>query len=146
MTETKRKIVAENPEEFLKKCFYHELQIKGKLELIRHYKELAESITAEIKETPTFNLAPSNKIEKYVLEIVNIEEDIEKEIIALREDIALVQEVINVLDKPMQKVLMEARYLKHKKWKEIALSMNFSCRRVQQFHKEALQKISQHFV
>lgn len=143
MTEKQKALLVEEPKEFLKLCFYHEQRIKEKQELIRHYRELSESITAEIKEVTTFGLMPSNKIESCTLEIVSLEEDIKAEIEALRRDRALVQEAIDLLDDGDQKLLMEARYLRHVKWEDIMASLDVSYRWTLRLHGLALQKISE---
>lgn len=143
MTEHEKAALAKDPKLFLQKCFYHELRIQEKQELIRHYREMAESITAEIKEVTTFSLTPSNKIEKCALEIVSIEEDIEREIERLRADRQLVQEAIDLLEDGSQKLLLEARYLRHVKWEEIAEKLDISYRWTLRLHGIALQKISE---
>lgn len=143
MTEEQRKQVAENPKDFLKCCWYHEQRIKEKQELIRHYQEMAESITAEIKEVTTFSLTPSHKIENCAIEIVSIQDDIRKEISELRKDLHIVQEVIDLLDDSSQRLLMEARYLRRMKWEDIMELLDISYRWTLRLHGIALQKISE---
>ena len=84
MTEKQKKLLAENPAEFLKSCWYHNQWIKLKLEEIRHYRDIAESITAEIKEVTTFGLTPSCKVENCVVEIVSIQEMLQARVKELR--------------------------------------------------------------
>ncbi len=143
MTEQQRVALAEDPKGFLKKCYYHELRIQEKQELIRHYREIAESITAEIKGVTSFSLTPSNKIEKCAIEIVSIEDDIEKEIDCLRTDRKLVQEAIDLLEDGDQKLLLEARYLRNTKWEDIAEALDISYRWTLRMHGIALKKISE---
>lgn len=80
MTEKQKKLLVENPAEFLKSCWYHNQWIKLKLEEIRHYRDIAESITAEIKEVTTFGLTPSCKVENCVVEIVSIQEMLQERV------------------------------------------------------------------
>jgi hypothetical protein len=143
MTEKQREQLAENPKEFLKSCWYHEKRIEEKQELIRHYRELAESITAEIKEVTTFSLTPSHKVENCAIEILSIQDDIRKEIEELKKDIAAVREVIDLLDDSSQKLLMEARYLRHMKWEDIMELLDISYRWTLRLHGIALQNISE---
>lgn len=143
MTEQQKAVLVEDPKEFLKKCFYHELRLKEKQELIRHYRGMAESITAEIKEITTFSLTPSNKIESCALEIVSLQEDIEKEIASLRADRKLVQEAIDLLEDGNQKFLLESRYLRSAKWEDIMEKLDISYRWTLRLHGIALQKISE---
>jgi hypothetical protein len=143
MTEQERTFLAKDPKEFLKSCFYHEQRIKEKQELIQHYRELSESITQEIKEVTTFGLTPSCKIEKCAIEIVCIEEDILKEVEALKYDRRIVQEAIDLLTDGNMKLLLEARYLRHAKWEEIMELLDISYRWTLRLHGIALQKISE---
>ena len=103
MTEKQKKLLAENPAEFLKSCWYHNQWIKLKLEEIRHYRDIAESITAEIKEVTTFGLTPSCKVENCVVEIVSIQEMLQARVKELRSDLDAVQEAINLLEDETQK-------------------------------------------
>ena len=52
-----------DPKRFLRRCLYHEQQIALYQEQIQHYRDIATSITQEIKEITTFSLTPSCKVE-----------------------------------------------------------------------------------
>ena len=141
MTEKQKKLLAENPAEFLKSCWYHNQWIKLKLEEIRHYRDIAESITAEIKEVTTFGLTPSCKVENCVVEIVSIQEMLQARVKELRSDLDAVQEAINLLEDETQILLMDARYIRHMKWEEIAILLSYTHRRTLQIHSKALKEI-----
>lgn len=143
MTEEQRIELVENPEGFLLRCRYHEQNIKLKLEQIRHYRELAESITAEIKEVTTFSLMPSNKIENCAIELVTLQEEIQQEVQDLRADLVVVQEAIGLVDNEIQKNLLEARFIQHLTWEEISVLLDCSYRWTLRLYKRALKKISQ---
>ena len=146
MTEKQRKLLAENPAEFLKSCWYHNQWIKLKLEEIRHYRDIAESITAEIKEVTTFGLTPSCKVENCVVEIVSIQEMLQARVKELRSDLDAVQEAINLLEDETQILLMDARYIRHMKWEEIAILLSYTHRRTLQIHSKALKEISKRII
>ena len=146
MTEKQKKLLAENPAEFLKSCWYHNQWIKLKLEEIRHYRDLAESITAEIKEVTTFGLTPSCKVENCVVEIVSIQEMLQERVKELRSDLDAVQEAINLLEDETQILLMDARYIRHMKWEEIAILLSYTHRRTLQIHSKALKEISKRII
>lgn len=146
MTEKQKKLLAENPKDFFKSCWYHNQWIKLKLEEIRHYRDMAESITAEIKEVTTFGLTPSCKVENCVVEIVSIQEDIQKRILELRSDLDAVQEAIALLTDETQRLLMDARYIRHMKWEEIAILISYTHRRTLQIHSLALREISKRVI
>ena len=146
MTEKQKKLLAENPAEFLKSCWYHNQWIKIKLEEIRHYRDIAESITAEIKEVTTFGLTPSCKVENCVVEIVSIQEMLQARVKELRSDLDAVQEAINLLEDETQILLMDARYIRHMKWEEIAILLSYTHRRTLQIHSKALKEISKRII
>ena len=143
MTEKQKKLLSENPAEFLKSCWYHNQWIKLKLEEIQHYRDIAESITAEIKEVTTFGLTPSCKVKNCVVEIVSIQEAIQERLKELRSDLDAVQEAINLLEDESQKLLMDARYIRHMNWEEIAILISCSYRWTLRLHGQALKKISE---
>jgi DNA-directed RNA polymerase specialized sigma subunit len=146
MTEKQKKLLAESPVEFLKSCWYHNQWIKLKLEEIRHYRDIAESITAEIKEVTTFGLTPSCKVENCVVEIVSIQEMLQARVKELRSDLDAVQEAINLLEDETQILLMDARYIRHMKWEEIAILLSYTHRRTLQIHSKALKEISKRII
>ena len=146
MTEKQKKLLAENPAEFLKSCWYHNQWIKLKLEEIRHYRDIAESITAEIKEVTTFGLTPSCKVENCVVELVSIQEMLQARVKELRSDLDAVQEAINLLEDETQILLMDARYIRHMKWEEIAILLSYTHRRTLQIHSKALKEISKRII
>ena len=146
MTEKQKKLLAENPAEFLKSCWYHNQWIKLKLEEMRHYRDIAESITAEIKEVTTFGLTPSCKVENCVVEIVSIQEMLQARVKELRSDLDAVQEAINLLEDETQILLMDARYIRHMKWEEIAILLSYTHRRTLQIHSKALKEISKRII
>ena len=146
MTEKQKKLLAESPVEFLKSCWYHNQWIKLKLEEIRHYRDIAESITAEIKEVTTFGLTPSCKVENCVVEIVSIHEMLQARVKELRSDLDAVQEAINLLEDETQILLMDARYIRHMKWEEIAILLSYTHRRTLQIHSKALKEISKRII
>ena len=146
MTEKQKKLLAENPAEFLKSCWYHNQWIKLKLEEIRHYRDIAESITAEINEVTTFGLTPSCKVENCVVEIVSIQEMLQARVKELRSDLDAVQEAINLLEDETQILLMDARYIRHMKWEEIAILLSYTHRRTLQIHSKALKEISKRII
>lgn len=146
MTKKQKKLLAESPVEFLKSCWYHNQWIKLKLEEIRHYRDIAESITAEIKEVTTFGLTPSCKVENCVVEIVSIQEMLQARVKELRSDLDAVQEAINLLEDETQILLMDARYIRHMKWEEIAILLSYTHRRTLQIHSKALKEISKRII
>lgn len=143
MTEEQLKELYEDPKKFLNRCRHCEQHIKMKKDQIRHYRDIEYSITAAIKEVPSFGNNVTSKIENCSVSIMAIEEDIRKEILMLQKDRALIQEAINLVDDEDLKQLLEARYLNELKWEEIAVLLGYSYRWVLRLHGKSLKNISQ---
>ncbi len=142
MTEKQRALLADKPGEFLKSCLYHEPRIQEKLNQVNSYIEIVTAIKQTAKDISIFGLDDFGKMEKCAAKIEQLQNEIESEVLQLREDIALVQEAIALLDDDCQKLLMEARYLRHMKWEEIAMLIACSYRWTLRLHGIALKKIS----
>ncbi len=142
MTEQQRAVLAEKPGEFLKGCLYHEPRIQEKLKQINSYKEIVNEINKTAKNVSIFGLENSGKMGRCAAKIVQLQNDIEAEVLELQADVELVKEAIALLDDDCQKLLMEARYLRHMKWEEIAMLIACSYRWTLRLHGIALQKIS----
>ena len=64
----------------------------------------------------------------------------------LRSDLDAVQEAINLLEDETQILLMDARYIRHMKWEEIAILLSYTHRRTLQIHSKALKEISKRII
>lgn len=143
MTNEQLQQLADDPKHFLKRCLYHEQKISCYLEQIQHYKDIATSITQEIKEVTTFSLTPSHKVENAVLEITELEEEIKLEIGRLKAELSAVQEAIDLADDELAEALLQAKYLSNLTWEEIAVKFDISYRWVLRLHGKTLENLSE---
>lgn len=102
---------------------------------------------AASKATPSYSQVPGGagdgqKIENYVLRIVELEEKCKRNIQQLIETQLQINCMIEALPETRLKLLMQKRYLDYKKWEEIAVEMSCSYRRVHQLHSKALNILS----
>ena len=134
--------LAEDPKKFLNRCRYYEQRIKLKQAQIQHYRDMELSITASLKDIPTFGSAPTSKIENCTISIMGLEEDIQKEIENIKRDRLLVIEAINLVDEQDLRQILESRYIYETKWEEIALLSGYSYRWTLRLHGRALKLIS----
>lgn len=144
LTKEQLESLAKDPVAFLGQCRYHEQRINLYKDKIEHYRAMALSITAPIKETFSGGGGPASKIENCVVEIVDIEKDIRYEIGALRKDLAAVREAIDFLDEfdDSQKVVLEARYISGLEFEAVASLVGISLRWAYRLHKAGLERIS----
>ena len=134
--------LSEDPKKFLNRCRYYEQRIKLKQAQIQHYRGMELSITASLKDIPTFGSAPTSKIENCTISIMGLEEDIQKEIENIKRDRLLVIEAINLVDEQDLRQILESRYIYETKWEEIALLSGYSYRWTLRLHGRALKLIS----
>lgn len=135
--------LSEDPKKFLNRCKHYEQRIKIKQNQIQHYRDMEYSITAAIKDVPSFVGAVTSKIETCSISIMSIEEDIQKEIEAIKKERLLVQDAINLVDDEDLKCILEARYINGRKWEEISTDLAYSYRWTLILHGRALKNISQ---
>ncbi|MBQ8793932.1 MAG: hypothetical protein IJZ63_04215 [Clostridia bacterium] len=125
---------------FLSRGYKAKLRIATKERRIREWQEMAESITAPLKEVVSFSSTPSKKVEEAVCNIVDLQNEIAEEIVNL---IAIEREISELLkNSPLEavdKCILEMRYLNYMKWEDIALAVNYAQRWVLRRHKKALK-------
>ena len=85
---------------------------------------------------------PSNKVEKCVLGIMELEEEILDEIEEIKSLESENGKIIAAfVQDPNYKRILELRYLSYKRWEEIAVSMGYTFRWTQMLHARALQQL-----
>lgn len=111
-----------------------------------HLAELQELRSFACKITPVYSLAPGGsgsgqKIENNIAKIADIETLLQDETNLFLKSLQEVRELIKLIDNPMQRLIMQKRYLNYQKWEVIAADLGYSWRRVHQLHGEGLKKI-----
>lgn len=143
MTQEDLEILAKRPKDFLNHCKWHEQRIKFKQEQIQRFRDMACSITAPLKDVPSFGSGvPSSKVENCIVNISGLAQDIQKDIEKLRAELQTTRKAIDLISDTDLKFLLEARYLQRMKWEEIAMLLSCSYRWVLRLHGKALQEIS----
>lgn len=143
MTQEDLEILAERPKDFLNHCKWHEQRIKFKQEQIQRFRDMAYSITAPLKDVPSFGSGvPSSKVENCIVNIAGLAQDIQKDIEKLRAELQTTRKAIDLISDTDLKFLLETRYLQRMKWEEIATLLSCSYRWVLRLHGKALQELS----
>lgn len=124
---------------FLNQGYHAKARIRAKEERIENWRQIAESITAQIRPGSAGSSLPSKKVEDCACNIVDLQNEIKEEIAALiqaeREVGKFIQEA--PLDET-SRFIMELRYLNYKKWEEIAVELNYAYRWIMRRHKRAI--------
>lgn len=111
-----------------------------------HLSELQELRSFACKITPVYSLVPGGsgsgqKLENNIAKIADIETLLQDETDNFLKSLQEVRELIKLIDDPMQRLILQKRYLNYQKWEVIAANLGYSWRRVHQLHGEGLNTI-----
>lgn len=129
--------------EWLSRGYRIRERIKVKQKRIQMWRELAEVITPMMKAVPSMPSMPSRKVEKYAVNIADMEENIQKEIWAL---MAVEEEISKAIEKyveePAYRELLERRFLCGNTWEQISIGMNYSYRWILTMKDRAIEEFA----
>ena len=135
------KQLAEDPVPVLNRGYRAKERIAAREERIASWRQIAESITAN-PEHASGGGGPSNKVEKCVLSIMELEEEIRDEIIEIAGYELEAGQIIKALVEDVNyKTVLEHRYLSYLRWEEIAVKMNYTFRWTQELHRRAVDAL-----
>lgn len=111
-----------------------------------HLAELQELRSFACKITPVYSLVPGGsscgqKLENNIAKIADMEVLLQDETDEFLKSLREVRELIKLINDPIQRLIMQKRYLNYQKWEVIAADLGYSWRRVHQLHGEGLKKI-----
>ncbi len=111
-----------------------------------HLAELQELRSFACKITPVYSLAPGGsscgqKIENNIAKIADMEVLLQDEIDKFLKSVQEVRELIKLIDDPMQRLIMQKRYINYQKWEVIAADLGYSWRQVHRLHGKGLNTI-----
>ena len=133
------------------------LEIKDYLREVRHdhlraevlcaraekYREMATRATGRTDAMRLSGTPGRSKVEQYVLEMVDVHAELEKEISQLMQYTREAEKLIATLRDERYRSVLQLRYLCGYDWQEIADRLHFSLRWTHKLHGEALQELKQ---
>lgn len=129
---------------WLGRAYRSQERIKAKEIRIRHWTELATSITSTLKDVAVAPSMPGKKVEKYAVEIADIEEEIQEEIWALKRLESEISKAISeLIDVPNYAAVLEMRYTSYMRWEEIAVALGYTLRWTMTIHERAVRKFAE---
>lgn len=142
MTEEILKQLAEDPIPVLNRGYRAKERIAAREERIKDWRQMAESVTASMENAFGGSGFSTSKIEKCVVNIMALEEEICDEIIELTglesETNRIIREFVS---EPNYKMVLELRYVSYLSWEEIAVRMGYAFRWTQELHRRALDAL-----
>ena len=130
--------------EFLKQVELCDRNITNKLEELSHLKSMILKVTATWKQDVTSGGTDSqDKLGEAVAKIVDLENEINREIDSFIDKTREVSAVIQQVKDPDQLAVLHKRYFLYHTWEQIACDMNMSYRNVCYIHGKALQAVEE---
>ena len=126
--------------EFLNKIRYIDMMIDCKLEQINGLRDRLTSIGSPMGEKVQSQLNP-DKFTDPVSKIIELENEINEDIDHLVDLKSEARKVIERLDNDVEKLVLYKRYFENKTFEQISVELNYSWRRIHQFHGDALKKL-----
>ena len=127
--------------EYLSQAYRLDKRIDSKIEQIKSLNLLATKCTTTLSDMPKSQSAGNSRLEDTVVKIVDLQEEINRDIdslVDLKRDIV---KTIKSVQNPEYQIILELRYLCFKTWEEIAVQMNFSIDNVFKIRKNALKSV-----
>lgn len=127
--------------EYLSQAYHLDKRIDSKIEQLKALNLLATKCTSTLSDMPKSQSISNSRLEDTVVKIVDLQEEINRDIdrlVDLKRDIV---RAIKRVKKPEYQILLELRYLCFKTWEQIAAAMGYEYRYVHKLHNRALREI-----
>ena len=130
-----------NAKQYLKQITRLDNLIKSKLEQIEELRSLAEKVTVEAKLVKSYNKNSyqSDKVGDIVVKIVDLNNEINEYIDRLIDLKAEAVRLIDSLEDPDYRLLLNLRYINGYTFERIAVEMNYCYRWITKLHGRALE-------
>ena len=119
-----------NAKEYLGQAYRLDQRINSKLEQVLSLRDLTTKATATMSDMPGGGSRNVYKMQDIIAKIVDLENDINRDIDALVDLKREMVSVIKAVENPEYQTLLELRYLCFKTWEQIAVDMGYSTRNV----------------
>ncbi len=128
---------------FLNKARVINMEIDSKLKQTQDLRDLVMNITTTISDMPGSPSRNTDKMERIIAKIVDMEHKIDEEIDSLVDLKDQIQSCINSLDDAEYRVLLTERYINFEDWEKIALTMHYTTRNIHLMHGRALKLVQE---
>ena len=125
--------------EYLSQVLYIDQRINCKLRQVAQLRENATRATATISDMPRPDSPNLKSMENTICKIVDLEQEINRDIDRLVDLKAEAREALAQLTNPDESLILEMRYLLRNTWEEIAEETGYSVRHVTRLHGRGLQ-------
>ena len=127
--------------EYLGQAYRLDQRINSKLEQVLSLRGLTTKATATMSDMPGGGSRNVYKMQDIIAKIVDLEDDINRDIDALVDLKREMVSVIKAVENPEYQTLLELRYLCFKTWEQIAVDMQYSTRNIYKLHDSAIAAV-----
>lgn len=128
--------------DYLGQAFRLDQRINSKIEQVRSLNDLAAKCTSTITGMPGNPNKGKDSIGDIIAKIVDLQEEINRDIDALVDLKAEIYSVIRAINNVECQTLLELRYLSFMRWEEIAVQLNYGMENIYRLHRKALNLVS----
>ena len=126
---------------FMERVMNAHRRIKSMQQRAQQYRALALRSTSAMQAVRSGGTDARSKVEDGACAFMDISQDIEEQARQLRELIRQTTEVIERLSDPVEREVLELRYLSGLRWEEIGRKMIYDERQVRRIHVKALEHV-----
>ena len=124
--------------EYLSEAFQIDKKLKSKLEQLKVLRELATTTKQPLSDMPGSPNRNTDKVERAIIKIMEMEDEIYKEVEALVDKKKEIAQHINEVEDVDCQLILSFRYLCFMTWEDIAAEMNCTVRNIHMLHSKAL--------
>lgn len=129
--------------EYLLQARFLDASIRTKVEQIESLNGLATSCTAVISDMPRNPNRGGSRLEDAVLKIIDLQEEIKTDMIALVNLKREIMDVIKSVSSLELQTILEKRYLSFISWERTAVELGYSIQHTYRLHDAALQEVDE---
>lgn len=131
--------------EYLRQAYRIDQRINSKLEQIAALHDLATKATVTYSDMPKSPNRSGSKIEDAITKIMDLEDEINRDIDKLVDLKTDITHLIKNLDSHEHQIILEQRYLCFKSWEQIAVDMGYSIQHIFRLHDAALTELERFY-
>lgn len=131
--------------EYLRQAYRIDQRINSKLEQIAALHDLATKATVTYSDMPKSPNRSGSKIEDAITKIMDLEDEINRDIDKLVDLKTDITHLIKNLDSHEHQIILEQRYLCFKSWEQIAVDMGYSIQHTFRLHDAALTELERFY-
>lgn len=129
--------------EYLSQALWLDRRINSKLEQLEILRTLAMKVSVNLtEEKVSGGKNTKSHMENTIAKIVDLENEINRDICRLVSVKAKIMDIIGRVDDPIGQIILEMRYINGKGWDEISRELNYKDSSIFKIHSRALKEIA----